>query len=175
MAKKETTISDAVAEFISIMDRCQFISFKYENRIIYTTNPKKKNTNTVFIPDEALWLALTENENFMKKCKELDPTNANDRIILERLSFTKDMDTNWIEIDNNSMANDDRIYIKLDGFEYKIEINKTIWPLRFKKNEFGNFSYRIFNKPFPAFAIRKKFISNIEGGSFYMLRIFQII
>lgn len=174
MAKKEPCIADAAITFMNILERSQFTSLLRDNRILYTKN-KKNASGTVFVIDQSLWNVLSEDQDFVEMSRELNPLIPLDRIILDRLYFAKDMDNGWIDIPTESMLNDDRIYINLEGFEYKIEINKSIWPVRFKKNEFDNFSYRIFNKPFNAFAIRKKFEGPVDDSSFYMMRVFQII
>ena len=173
MAKKEPTIADAAVSFLDVLQRCQFTSLLRENRILYTKG--KKTGGTFFVIDQSLWNALTEDQDFNEMSRELNPLIPSDRIVLDRLYFARDMENEWIDIPTESMLNDDRIFINIEGFEYKIEINKTIWPVRFKKAEFDNFSYRIFNKPFHAFAIRKKFVGPVDDSSFYLMRVFQII
>lgn len=175
MAKKTPTIGDAASDFINVIARCQFTTLKRENRTLYSKNPKRKNSGTLFMIDQGLWDEICKNEEFMKNVSELNPSDMNDRFVIDRLIFTHDMENGWIDIDNDEMANLDRIYITLDGFDYKIEINKTIWPMRFKKAEYVNFSYKIFTKPFNAFAIRKRFEGPVEDSSFYIMRVFQII
>ncbi len=174
MAKKEPTIDDALTMFMDVLNRSQVVSMKYENNILYTKN-EKSSSPMVLIVDHTLWVKLMENEKFSSMISELSPLDENDRVTLDRINLVKDMDSGWLEISADSMQNDDRIFINLDGFEYQIEINKTIWPLRFKKAEFTNFSYQIFPKPYNTFVIRKKFDGPVDDSSFYLMRLFQII
>ena len=175
MAKKEPTIDDAIITFMDVLERCQFTSLLRENRVIYTKNDKKKSAGAILVIDQELWNKLADDQDFNEMSREMNPLIEDDRFIIDRLCFVRDMENDWITIPDESMANLERIFIDVKGFEYKIEINKTIWPVRFKKAEMNNFSYQIFNKPFNAFVIRKKFEGPVPESSFYLVRIFQII
>ena len=173
MAKKEPTIADAVDIFFNIIDRCGFSVFKREDKILHTKN--KKNAGTYFIIDQTLWNAVSEDQDFNEIVRELSPLIPADRLIIDRIPLLRDMENGWIEISDESMMNDPKIYISLEGYNYQIEVNKTIWPIRFKKAENNNFAYKIFRGKTDSFAIRKKFVGPLDDTSFYMVRMFQII
>lgn len=173
MAKKEPTIEDAVAVFFNIVDRCGFSIFKREDKIMYTRN--KDNAGTYFLIEQELWNVLSEDQDFNEIVRELSPTIPADRMIIDRIPLLRDMDNGWIEISDESMMNDPKIYISIEGYNYQIEVNKTIWPVRFKKAENNNYAYKIFRGKTDSFAIRKKFESPVKDASFYMVRMFQII
>lgn len=172
MAKKEPTIEDAASTFLDVVKRCQFDNFVRNDRMLYTNN--KKNMKTFILVEEKLWQTLSEDQEFIESTRELSPTVSIDRFIINNMSLLNNNNI-WIDIDDEKMANSDKIEVNLEGFQYAIEFNKSIWPLRFKKSEFGYFSYAIITKPFYAFVIRKKVETNIEDGSFYLMRMFSVI
>lgn len=173
MAKKEPTIEDTVNLFFDVINRCGFQVFRRYNTILHSKS--KKNSGTFFVVEQNLWNIISEDQDFNEITREFNPLIDSDRLILDKMIFTKDMDNGWIQIPDEEMQSDKRIFIAIDGFEYNVEINKTIWPIRFRKAENGNFSYKVFRSPFYAFAIRKKFEGVGEDASFYMMRVFQII
>lgn len=173
MAKKEPTIEDAVNNFFDVIGRCGFSVFRRYDRVLHSKS--KKNTGTFFIVEQNLWNVVSEDQDFNEITREFNPLIDADRLILDKMIFTNDMVEGWVPIPDDDMASDKRIFIKLDNFEYEIEINKTLWPIRFRKAENNNFSYKIFKVPFNAFAIRKKFEGVGDETSFYMMRVFRII
>ena len=173
MAKKEATIQDAVNQFMDVMTRTKVTGFKRNDRVLYAETAKCNNL--LLIPDIALWNELCDDPDLNEITRELNPGVKEDAYRLVMTNVGKHMDDEWIPIDDNKMLNDDIVYVKVEGFEYDIELNKTIFPLRFKKAEWGNFAYNIFDQPFHSFAIRKQFVSPIEDASFYVVRVFRII
>lgn len=174
MAKKEPTVEDSVAMFMDVIERCQFKSMLRENRVLYGKNAKKKSA--LLIPDQTLWNHLIENQDIAEMVRELNPKVETDRLILRWMSYANDMNNDWIAITDEEMTTDGRVYLKIKGYDYANEINKTIWPLRFRKAEVNNFSYKVFPaKPLDIFAIRKKFESPVEDASFYIMRLFQML
>lgn len=174
MAKKTITMEDIAATFMDVIERSQFKSILRENRTLYCTNNKKKSS--LLIADQTLWTFLMEDQDLNEMTRELNPKVIEDKIIINKLHCVDDMENGWLEIKDEEMVTDERVYLNINGYEYHIELNKTIWPLRFRKSEINNFSYKVFPaKPLNMFAIRKKFESPIEDSSFYLMRLFQII
>lgn len=173
MAKKEPTIQDAVDIFMTVLTRIKATGFRRNNRVLYVDSDKCNNI--LLIPDVGLWNVLSEDQDINEMTRELNPAVDTDKYRIQMTSIGDKMDEEWMPIDDAKMSSGEIIYIKMDGFDYDIEINNTIFPLRFKKAEFGDFSYRIFNEPFHSFVIRKKFVSPINDASFYIVRVFRII
>lgn len=173
MAKKEPTIQDAVESFKAVIARVKATGFERNNRVLFVHSDKCNNM--ILVPDVELWTALSEDPDIKDITVELNPAIDHDRLRMEMMSFGEKMDEEWIDIKDEDMTNDHMLAIKVEGFDYDIEINNNIFPLRFKKAEAGGIAYRIFNQPFHSFVIRKKMETPVEGGSFYIARVFRII
>ena len=173
MAKKEPTIEDMASTFWEIINRAQIETFLRNDRILYGINKKKMGMLIVTEPD--LWCKVFENQEISDRSRELNPTIETDRHIIDDCFYVKDMENGWINIEIAEMEVADKIEIKLEGFKYPIEINKNIWPIRFKKAEFNEFAYKIYRNPKQVFVVRKKFQGPVENSSFYICRIFTII
>ncbi len=60
-------------------------------------------------------------------------------------------------------------------FGYDIPVNKDILPLKLKKAEYDNISYRVFVSPMLLLGIRKRFESKLPKCGFSLTRLFQIV
>ena len=172
--KKEPSIEDSVALFKDIIKRASFDSFIRYNTILYSKN--KKGYGSILIPEQKLWDELIKDKEFISMVRELDPSNIDDRALLEKLGPCNDINNeNWITIDDEEMTSGKTIEISLPGFNYNIPINKGIFPIRFKKSESNNFAYKVYNNPFLLLSIKKKFDGFVEDSGITLIRIFQIL
>ena len=66
-------------------------------------------------------------------------------------------------------------WININGLEYDLSINKNLIPLRLKKSEYCDISYKVFPNDDMIFALKKRFEYPLEDHGFTIIRLFKII
>ena len=171
MAKKTIKIDNIISQFIEIFNRCNLIDYYYNGNIILGKN--KNNNNILIVVENNLFEKLLENKEL--NLKEIDLVN-HDLELNKLLLYSNDLNNDWFDFENpNDIYNGKIINIKVrDDYEYDIPISKDLFPLKLKKNEYNELSYKVFNNPL-ILAIKKKFSYDIENTSFTIIRLYQIV
>ena len=166
--KKIPSIQDSVETFKDVMKRCSLQNYVYVDTTLISKN--QKDQSIIMVMEHPLWNKLTEDNEFMKNVTEMD-INSSDRNLLK---YSENLDVGWLEVDPQTIFNGLTFKITVKGFVYELLINKNMIPLKLKKAEVNNIQYKIFSDPY-VLAIRKKFVSPVDGGSFTIMRLMQIL
>lgn len=168
--KRKPSVTDGVQLFREIVNRSKLHQFRFVNRdLICRTN---KDLKLLFHFDQTLWNALMEDE-IAKSFTELDITKDDDRSSMEMTAYTEKQN-GWIDIAAEDMYSGKVLDIAIEGFDYQIQIGKSIFPIRFKKAEYNNFAYRVDYDP-RRLTVRKIFPGTVEDSSFMVLRVFNVV
>lgn len=171
MAKgKIKSIEDIVNYFIDIKNRCGIDKLISINDNLLSIN--NKDISVLFKLDRTL---LSEIHSKLKDdIISLDLKNDTHQTLNSYLPYMDDIEnSNWLDINVNELYEGKIISIAMAS--YNITINKNSFPLKFKKSEFNNIKYRIFNTPNRILSLSKKFESDLPDTNFYIFRLFQII
>lgn len=124
------------------------------------------------IPDKPLLEKLLENRNIT--IDELTVDNPDFKYYQGLFKYGEDLDDDrWIVLPDN-FCDGTSVEINLKDYDYPVEINSSLLPVKLKKAEFNNIMYRIFIDPL-VIGLRKDFKSINEGFGFSMLRLFRVI
>ncbi len=166
--KKIPSINDALDNFKNVMKRASLEEYLYMNRIMLSKN--KKDQSILIIPEFQLWDKITDDKELFEHIKEID-VNSPDK---ELFNYGEDLTNGWLDIDPMVIYNGSVFKINIDSFVYEFLINKNMIPLKLKKAEVNNISYKVFVTTH-VLAIKKKFEFPVEGGSFSIMRLMQIL
>jgi len=169
--KKKPSPNEALDIFKDITDRASLKMFYYNNRQMISKNPK--GANIIIIPDIELWNMILE--SFKDVIREIDMLDVDQSNMAELFKYTSDLSNNWLDLDTNNLYQGDVLKITIDGFNYELSINKGLIPLKLRKAEYNNISYKIFKDEGYLLGLKKRFDYPLEGYGFTIVRIFQII
>jgi len=151
MAKKKIpSMEDALNDFKSIMLRASLSDYLHVNGILISKNPK--DVSVIIKPDKSLY-------KYIEYIKYTDESN-------------KEL---WIDINCDDLYAGKVISISVNGFNYEVSVNKNSVPLKLRKAEFNNISYRIFTNPKLILTLAKRFDGYVDDSSFTMFRLYQIL
>ena len=168
--KKELTIEDVVKSFQDVIKRASLNNFYYINNIILS---KDNNYRLLLIPDQSLWEKLINDKIIDMKEINLENPEEYEEVKWFRYGEEK-INPDWINIDVTEDLFTGKIFkIKLKSHTYDIPINRDLMPLKLKKAEYDNVSYKVFNNPL-VLGIKKRF-NVMEDCGFTIIRLFQII
>ena len=176
--KRVPTMESAIVSFKEVMLRASLSNYYYVGNTILSKN--NNSNNILIIPDKELWDKLIEDEEWKteNKFKEPDVTNMEESSIPSWMEYGKDVTTDWFPIDVDAELYTGKVFkIKINGYEYKISVNRDLMPMKLKKSEYEGISYKVFHKPLQVLAIKKRFesLAEVEGSGFTIIRLFQII
>ena len=169
--KKKPSPNEALDIFKDITDRASLKMFYYNNRQMISKNPK--GANIIIIPDIELWNMILE--SFKDVIREIDMLDVDQSNMAELFKYTSDLSNNWLDLDTNNLYQGDVLKITIDGFNYELSINKGLIPLKLRKAEYNNISYKIFKDEGYLLGLKKRFDYPLEGYLFTIVIIFQII
>ena len=170
--KKEPTVADAVNTFKEVMKRASLSSYYHVNAKLLS--PNVANNMILVIPESGLWERLQNDQDI--KPIELDITDPSQSLDLQWFAYGEDLENCWVPIDMNEELFHGKVFkIKLRGWDYQVPVNRDFMPLKLKKAEYNNISYRMFSKPGFVLAIKKYFESQIEGLGFTVIRLFKVV
>jgi hypothetical protein len=171
--KKEPSVADAIKQFKEVTQRASLSDYYHVNGKMLSLNDA--NNMILVIPESKLWEELLNDTEI--HVKEIDITEPDQFYLSQWFAYGEDLsDEWWIPIDINEELFTGKVFkIKLGGYDYKIPINRDSMPLKLKKAEYNNVSYRVFKKPGMVLAIKKYFGFPIEGYGFTIMRMFQIV
>ena len=172
-AEKKSSVTDALAKFKEVMTKSNFTDFEYVNGMMFSENAKE--VKVVIVPDRELWLAILDDPELKEHVKELDITKSRDCHINNKISYASDIVNGWVDLDSTKLYNGEALRISIDGFKYQIPISKVLFPMYMKKSDFNHLTYKVFMNPFVALALKKTYESKVQGGSFSVMRVFQVI
>lgn len=167
-AKKIPSIDDALDNFKNVMKRASLEEYLYMDRIMLSKN--KKDQSILIIPEFQLWNKITDDKELIEHIKGID-VNSPDKGIF---NYGEDLINGWLDIDPMVIYNGSVFKINIDSFVYEFLINKNMIPLKLRKAEVNNISYKVFVTTH-VLAIKKKFEFPVEGGSFSIMRLMQIL
>ena len=176
MAKKKLpSIEDALESFRNVMTRSSLSSYVYVDYKLLSKSPK--GYSILIIPDQELWNQILNDEEFKSNMTELNPEDPDTEAQKELFIYGEDQTSDgWIEADPEILFKGKVFKIKIHGFEYEIPINRDLLPLKLRKAEYNNISYRVFTSPNVVLALRKRFdFKDVDGGGFTIMRMFKVL
>lgn len=171
--KKEPSMEEAVKIFKDVMSRTSLSNYIYVNHTMISKTPKGRSV--LILPDINLWKEIIIDEEIDKR--ELDIKNPDEIKLQSLFSYADNMESDeWINLDSELLFKGKIIKIRVNGFDYKISLNRDLIPLKLRKSEYYKISYRIFvsNDSF-VLGIKKRFDYPLEDSGFYIMRLFKII
>ena len=176
MAKKKLpSIEDALESFRNVMTRSSLSSYVYVDSKLLSKSPK--GYSILIIPDQELWNQILNDEEFKSNMTELNPEDPDTEAQKELFIYGEDLTSDgWIEADPEILFKGKVFKIKIHGFEYEIPINRDLLPLKLRKAEYNNISYRVFTSPNVVLALRKRFdFKDVDSGGFTIMRMFKVL
>lgn len=174
MAKKnKPSIDGAIIYFKEVMTRASLNNYVCLNNTLISNSPN--NYSVIIIPDHELWINLLLNEEFKNTCQELNNNDYNKYNHL--FKFADDLyNIGWLDIDNEDLFKGKILKVKIKDMDYDIPIGKDLLPLKLRKAEFNNVSYRVFNFDGHLYlGLKKVFIYDLKDCNFTMMRVLKII
>lgn len=177
--KKKPSISDAIAKFKEVSQRATFLNYVYVNDILYSVTSKEQNSYIII--DQLLWEPLTNDEEIKSKLKPLSmDTSEKLDVIIKNSKLIFQEDDNWVQINDceGFIRGDNMIKVQIPNYEYDLTINKNLIPLKLRKSEANNISYKIQNfASFSIIVIRKYFEYKIDDQNygFAVARVFKVV
>ena len=185
MAKKKLPGIEAVVKlFKDVMQRASLSSYYHVNGIMLSKNTD--DHTILIVPDISLWNKLIEDSEL--SIQELDitkPDQAKEQLLFQYGESISE--GTWDVIDLSEDLYSGKLFkISIKDHEYQIALNRDLMPLKLKKAEYDNVSYRIFStyKKSLILAIKKRFeipivnqedIENPISCGFTVLRLFHIL
>jgi hypothetical protein len=140
------------------------------NGILLSKN--KLDRIILVIPDKPLLEKLLENKNIT--IEELIMDNPDFKYYNELFKYGEGLaDDAWIPLPDD-FYDGGSVEITLKDYDYPVEINNSLLPLKLKKSENCDITYRIFMDPL-VIGLKKDFKSVNDGFRFSMLRLFRVI
>lgn len=176
--KKEPSIDEALNIFKDAINRASLLSpFLYTNSTLLSENAIGKTT--LLVPETNLWLKLLEDNDLKESIREIDISNPIEHDKLELYQYAEKIEDKslWYDLNTDDLYAGKIIKIKIsDKYDYDVPINKNILPIKLKKSEFNNISYRIFIRKHIVLAIKKKFVyEGIPDASFSIIKLLKVI
>ena len=126
----------------------------------------------VVVPNKPLLEKLLENKNI--NIEELLMDNLDFKYFNGLFKYGEDLDDDrWILLPDN-FCEGHKVEIILKDYDFPVDISNSLLPVKLKKSEFGDITYRIFIDPL-VIGLKKKFKSINEGYGFSMLRLFRVV
>lgn len=176
--KKEPSMADATNQIKDVMNRASLSNYFFVNTKIISKGPKG---SVIVVPDKELWVSMINDKEISDKMKELDLKKPEDGYFIDIASYAEDInDKSWVEIDPEAMYMGKIIKIRVhENFEYDVPINKDLLPLKLKKAEFNNITYKIFinegKELSLSLGIKKYFDYPLPESGFYIMRLFKVL
>ena len=172
--KKEPTLQDGLKVFKEVMARASLSDYTYVNRTLLSKN--QKGRTILIVPEEGLWNLILDDADLKGQLKPLDLNDPASSSLKPLFEFGEDLaDTSWLPIDHEALMGGQVIKISIDSFEYSPVISGACLPVKLRKAEFNDITYRVFTSPSYILALKKYFSSPVEGGGFTMMRLFKIL
>lgn len=172
--KKVPSIQDGLKYYKELIKRATLENFRHHENVLCGANKDKKMV--IVIPEPTLWNAILEDEELKKHIDPLSEDNMIDMSLDGLVHITSDLTSQaWIDLDSNILYGGGMIELKIDKVEYEIPLTRECLPIKLRKNECNNLTYRIFLNPSLTIAVKKYFPFAVEGCGITMMRLFKII
>lgn len=162
MGKKTVDpIEKGIETFKDILKRCNVTKVYQENGKLMTDD---QGFTLLILPDKMLW----ENLLLKKVLKDVEPVTSE-----QSQYFSYAVEDNWIDVDiDEEFLKGKMLEIKINDFEYMVNLNRDLMALKLRKAEYNNISYKIYLGKINILALKKRFES--EYG-FSIIRLFKIV
>lgn len=170
MAGKKIKSTDAVKYYDDVMTRASASGYCYVNHVILANT---KSKSMLIIPENNLWNDLINRNS--GELRELDLNNHEDASKKYIFQFAEDLLSGWIDIDPEIFSKGKILKISYKDLEYPIPINKDLLPLKLRKAEWNNISYKIFTQKNLVLGLKKRFESTLEGYGFTIMNLYKIL
>ena len=162
MGKKTVDpIEKGIATFKDILKRCNVTKVYQENGKLMTDD---QGFTLLILPDKTLW----ENLLLKKVLKDVEPVTSE-----QSQYFSYAAEDNWIDVDiDEEFLKGKMLEIKINDFEYMVNLNRDLMALKLRKAEYNHISYKIYLGKINILALKKRFES--EYG-FSIIRLFKIV
>jgi hypothetical protein len=173
LAKKNVaSIENAINLFEEAMTRSSLSDYFHVNRTLLAKN--NKDQSILIKVEQELWNAIIDKSSFKEHLTELDVSNPEHQDSIKLCSYSDDItNESWIDLNCEELYAGKVLKLTVDDLEYDLSVNKALIPLKLKKSEFTNITYRIF--PDRTLALKKYFNYPIDNCGFSIIRIFQIV
>lgn len=173
-SKKIPSIQDGLKYYKELINRANLSKFvNYENIL---AGKNKDNKTVVVIPDIPLWNAILEDPELKENITKYNENSYLDLTVEDLVRYTSDFNSPaWIDLDTTTIYEGKMIELRVNEVEYEIPISRDCLPLKLKKAECNNLTYRIFGSPILTLGIKKYFPFKVPGCDVTMMRMFRII
>jgi hypothetical protein len=181
MAKKVLGPTNALEQFREMTLRAS-LSLYYNVAGVLVSRSSVKDNVVVAVPDQALLKLLFADEDI--KIEDFDFNDDDLRSLTPLFDYgTKVNEDGWLPLaETEDFYHGKLIEIKIEGHDFPVLITKDLLPLKLKKAEFNDVSYRVFIPPkigntkavTPVLGIKKRF-QLVEEHGFTLMRLFQIV
>lgn len=173
-SKKVPSVEDALKIFKDVMLRALLTDYLYVNKSMLSKNPK--DHSILIIPDQTLWVKIIEDDELKSHIQELDINDPEQYKSLQLFEYGNQLDGDvWVDIDPEILFKGKVFKISMKGFDYEVPINRALLPLKLRKAEYNNISYRVFTKPSLMLVLKKRFDFPLEDCGFTIMRMFKVI
>ena len=169
--KKVKCIADELVRFKDVILKNGFEIAHYLNNTLYVEGPKG---GLVVKVSPELWNIIIGDPEIKSWISELDISKPDDRTIADKFDYCNS-DEGWLDIDSEKIYTGAIIHITIDSLSYQVPINKNLFVVKFKKSDTNNFTYKLLTSPRLSLVLRKTYTSDVEGGSWSIYRIFQVL
>lgn len=176
MAKKEIkSIDKSLDKFKELMSRASLEDFVYLNNVL-CSKPKSSDRLTLVLPDQPLWLELSNDKDLKDRMKEVELNNTDHEDYIEAFSYLENANGTWLDLDSDELYKGSIIYVNIHPRNYSIPINKKLLPVKLKKSEFNNIKYMVSTSPLLSILIKKRFDYDVDSVNygFSMMHIYKI-
>lgn len=174
--KAKSTINGRAKYFNEIMERSAIGKYIQLNHNLMVS--VKKISMVIHIEDE-LWPALLGNSLFTDKLYQIDLSEPGNLPAATLLEYGDQLNSDdWIPINGMDLYDGKIVPVHIDGYPYDAPITKESIPLKFRKAEFENFSYKIMtSKEGLMLGVQKRFESpqSIPLTGFAVASFFHIV
>lgn len=173
MAKKKIPDSQSALEtFKQVIERANLSNYYSVNNILLS-NPDD-SYRILIVPDVALWNMILDTDSINHS--ELDITDPVQYSEQQWFNYVSDINNEmWMPIEVTEDLFSGKVFeITIKDHCYTIPINKELLPLKLRKAEYTDISYRVFTKPNLILGIQKRF-KTFADYDFSIIRLFRII
>ncbi len=172
--KKKPSIDDALKLFKDVIKRSSLTKIYYLNNKMLSRNQKGKLI--LILPEKDLWEKIKEDEELKTQMTELNILDKDQYSLQEFFQYGDDLTKDWFEIDTETLYKGSIYHLLVNGFDYKIPVNRDLLPLKLKKAEYSHISYKVIINP-TMLLLKKKFETEVPEieCNFTVMRLFKIL
>ena len=179
MAKKAVVPEKALEQFREMTLRASLTLYYNVNGVLVS---KGKENIVMAVPDRPLLKLLLADKEI--KIQDFDHGDDELRSLLPLFNYGEHVnEEGWLPLtETEDFYLGKLVEIKIDGHDFPVLISKELLPLKLRKAEFNDVSYRVFippktqdkKKQTPVLGIKKRF-QLLEDHGFSLVSLFQIV